>query len=516
MNIISGFELSSNISTSTKITPLAQVKAIASSTNGGGGVFLMTDGTVRTCGENNWGQCGLGTTSTISTPTQISGISSAVAVASGTQHIAIVMADGTVFCAGRGDAGMLGNGTVVGSSTPVQALNISTATAVACGDKHTIVLLQNGTVWAWGVGTNGQLGDNQNTTTTATPVQVWNISSSATAVAAGRYWSMVLLTDGTIRTFGRGVDAQHGDGTTLNSSTPVQVANISTATGIACGAGHGLAVLSNGTVWSWGRGSNGQLGNNSTTTASTPVQVWTISSLATAVAAGRYHSVALSSDGTVRSFGQNSRYQLGLGDATQRNTPVAISGVTSATKVSSIRYGSGLVLTDGTCRTCGQNTNGQLGDGTTNLPNTPITPIDPSKYYLVSSNLYLGVTTATAYQLDMSTDYARKLTTSTWLTGSDERVKTEIKSANLDRCFEIVDALDLKRFEWNTSQKPRDANALGWIAQDVKEFFPKSVIIEENQGLDDFHNLDTDQLIKVMYGSLKKMVRDVYPTQEES
>jgi hypothetical protein len=32
----------------------------------------------------------------------------------------------------------------------------------------------------------------------------------------------------------------------------------------------------------------------------------------------------------------------------------------------------------------------------------------------------------------------------------------------------------------------------------------------QDYGFDDFHNLDSDQLIKTMYGALKKMCSDTY------
>jgi len=113
---------------------------------------------------------------------------------------------------------------------------------------------------------------------------------------------------------------------------------------------------------------------------------------------------------------------------------------------------------------------------------------------------------STTQELDLSTDLARKLTTSTWATVSDERIKTNIETANLVRCAEIVDTLDLKYFEW---KKPTDdQHSLGWIAQEVQTIFPKSV----NPDSDGFLMLDSDQLIKVLYGALKQTQLEFFPT----
>lgn len=120
-------------------------------------------------------------------------------------------------------------------------------------------------------------------------------------------------------------------------------------------------------------------------------------------------------------------------------------------------------------------------------------------------NLPVGIGTAPSYfnQLELSTDGAKKLSTSTWATGSDIRIKSDIVTANLARCGEIVDLLDLKYFEWAESHQGGDRHSLGWIAQDVKQFFPNSVTVSQDYGLKDFHSLDSDQLVKVLWGALK-------------
>ena len=131
--------------------------------------------------------------------------------------------------------------------------------------------------------------------------------------------------------------------------------------------------------------------------------------------------------------------------------------------------------------------------------------------YLIMSSLALSVSLP-AYQLDLSTDLARKLSSTTWYTGSDERIKTNIETANLHRCSEIIDSLDLKYFEWIPEIQTNDRHSLGWIAQDVEKFFPNSIRTAPSCGIDNLKNLNADQLIKVMYGSLKNMIQKTYPT----
>jgi hypothetical protein len=122
-------------------------------------------------------------------------------------------------------------------------------------------------------------------------------------------------------------------------------------------------------------------------------------------------------------------------------------------------------------------------------------------------------TTSPAVQLDLSTDGARKLTTTTWTTGSDQRIKKNISSANIDLCYSTLKAIDLKYFEWDTSipqlSTVQDHHSLGFIAQEVKTVFPKAVTFDSNMGLSDFHSLNVDQLYKAHYGTTKKLMEVV-------
>lgn len=107
-----------------------------------------------------------------------------------------------------------------------------------------------------------------------------------------------------------------------------------------------------------------------------------------------------------------------------------------------------------------------------------------SAAFIKRANGYFGLgTTNPGYQLTLSTDSAAKPSTNTWTVSSDERLKDNIAIADLDRCYEIVKTIPLKRYTWKDStyneQQVSDRSKLGWIAQDVKTVFPKGV----NSGL---------------------------------
>jgi alpha-tubulin suppressor-like RCC1 family protein len=507
-------------------------RTTAGSISGGGNyhtAVILTDGTVRTFGSNNLGQLGVGDTTTRLTPVQVSGIAGATAVACGLRNTAFLLADGTVKTCGSNQFSALGNnvaGSVTGVAFPVSVVNITSATAIAGGSMFHAVLLADGTVRTFGYNVLGALGINEVSgsppSTRQTPVQVWGISSSAVAVACGSAFTVVLLANGTVRTFGENEYGQLGineSGGPTNRLTPVQVWGISSsATAISAKGNCTAVLLADGTVRTFGRNFAGQLGDNTTVGKPTPVQVWGISSSATAVACGFYHTAVLLADGTVRTFGYNNVGQLGVNDTTNRQTPVTVLNITSATAIACGYYNTIILLANGTVRIFGRNSEGQLGVNDTTSRQTPVSVFGAlgSFYptYVTAKGLALGLSAPT-FQLDLSTDKARKLSTTTWTTGSDRRIKSDIQSANLARCVDIVDSLDLKYFKWDIpgvqgGQSPTDTHSLGWIAQEVKEFFPNSVRQTQDYGFDDFHNLDSDQLIKTMYGALKKMCSDTY------
>ena len=60
----------------------------------------------------------------------------------------------------------------------------------AGGNKHSLALKDDGTVWAWGFNRAGQLGDGT-TTDSSTPVQVGNLDG-VKAIAAGLAHSLAV------------------------------------------------------------------------------------------------------------------------------------------------------------------------------------------------------------------------------------------------------------------------------------------------------------------------------------
>jgi alpha-tubulin suppressor-like RCC1 family protein len=143
-----------------------------------------------------------------------------------------------------------------------------------------------------------------------------------------------------------------------------------TIKGIAYGC---IATKTDGTLWAWGYNTLGQLGLGDTTNRSSPVQVGSLTNWLNIVG-GSYYTIAIKTDGTLWAWGSNSSGSLGLGDATNRSSPVQVGALTNWSNggVSSVTFDFALAnKTDGTLWSWGNNANGQLGLGNTGSYNSP-------------------------------------------------------------------------------------------------------------------------------------------------
>ncbi len=285
--------------------------------------------------------------------------------------------DKTLLSWGMNFYGELGNGVTASSSAPVPVNGLSGVTTVAAGDGHSLAV-KNGQVWAWGDNIYGQLGNGTIGTNLAsiTPAQVVDLNNvTITSVSAGWRHSLALDTNGMVWAWGYNRQGELGEPSKINSPRPIQVGGISSVKSIAAGAYHNLALTTDGHVWAWGDNSSGQLGNGAIgIDSSTPVPVGTppLQGIV-AIAAGLYHSLAVDANGTVYAWGDNSIGQLGISAAQYyySDVPVPVSGVAGISKVAAGRFHSVALTTTGEVWTWGDNSSGQLGIGTFDATEIP-------------------------------------------------------------------------------------------------------------------------------------------------
>ncbi|XP_031427169.2 probable E3 ubiquitin-protein ligase HERC3, partial [Clupea harengus] len=134
---------------------------------------------------------------------------------------------------------------------------------------------------------------------------------------------------------------------------------------IACGDHHSVALTKDGQLFTWGQNSNGQLGlgkGESSTSSPRPLKSLVGIPLSQ-ISAGGDHSFALSLSGAVFGWGKNSAGQLGLGDDTDRLSPAPVVSLHQK-KTVFISCGAehtAVLTKGGLVFTCGSGRYGQLG-----------------------------------------------------------------------------------------------------------------------------------------------------------
>jgi|GEM_PF-1963874 len=328
---------------------LSNIKAV--SAGGGHALFLLEDGTVRAVGDNYYGQLGDTTTTNRNIPVPVLGPNNAplnniVAVSAGGAHSLFLAADSTVWAVGYNSYGQLGDPAtnnqqvrrVVKVKGPDGTNPLRGVIAIAAGSSHSLFLTKDGRVWATGRNNAGQLGDGttQNRSIVVPVVKAdGSPFDSVIAIAAGHQHSLFLRQDGSVWAVGDNDAGQLGDGTLQRSLTPVQVkmndgSFLTNVQAIAAGGeigsisifspvwGHSVFLRQDGTVWAVGANQYQELGGGLTGSAiplaqqvlkpdSTPL------TNVVAIAASKYNSYFVTSDGKVFASGDNSRGQQGNG-----------------------------------------------------------------------------------------------------------------------------------------------------------------------------------------------------------
>jgi hypothetical protein len=131
---------------------------------------------------------------------------------------------------------------------------------------------------------------------------------------------------------------------------------------VAAGRDHTLALASDGTLWAWGANACGQLGDESGQDQTSPAHVHGLDSVQlVAIAGGFYHSLALDSNGSVWAWGNNDYGQLGDHSNEPRSLPTE-TGLTGVVAIAAGGWSSAALMADHTVRTWGYNHWGQLGN----------------------------------------------------------------------------------------------------------------------------------------------------------
>jgi cysteine-rich repeat protein len=256
---------------------------------------LLNDGDVKCWGKNKSGALGLGTSSDFNigdvagemgaklSPIDLAYQVDAVGVDAGTYQTCAILnppaGAGAVKCWGSNSYGQLGLKSFggargdapdeMGSFLPFVDLG-EAATALATGYNHTCALLKSGDVKCWGANEVGELGLGDKMPRT-TPQRVdLGTDKAATAIAAGNRYTCALLSEGSVKCWGKpffgalgygNADALGDEPDEMGDNLPaIDLGSGKKATAITAGGTHSCALLDDESIKCWGFNTAGELG----------------------------------------------------------------------------------------------------------------------------------------------------------------------------------------------------------------------------------------------------------------
>ena len=248
------------------------------------------------------------------------------AVAAGQYHTILIDENGGVWTAGYNSDGQLGRSENVNSGTPntvfkkAEGLDNVKIVGASGGTAHTVLLDESGNVWTAGNNLHGQLGRQtaKNMDSKFEKVADGISGVKITAIAAGSRYTVLLDESGNVWTAGSNGYGELGRETNGMSSSVFGKADLQGATAakfIAAG-GTTIVIDTDGNVRTSGINGHGQLGRD-TGSESSDSKLLAVTDgidgaeiIAAATGAGAYHSVLLDKNGVIRTCGSNQCGQL--------------------------------------------------------------------------------------------------------------------------------------------------------------------------------------------------------------
>eukprot|EP01061_Rhynchopus_euleeides_P016622 TRINITY_DN27942_c0_g1_i1.p1 TRINITY_DN27942_c0_g1~~TRINITY_DN27942_c0_g1_i1.p1 ORF type:complete len:553 (+),score=140.20 TRINITY_DN27942_c0_g1_i1:182-1840(+) len=287
---------------------------------------VLTDtGVVYTFGNGEWGQLGVSTPDSVSTPVPVEGLlhSKVVCIATGYAYAMAVTGDHKVYFWGNNNHGQSGLGPrYFGASyrkieepTVIDLLQDVKICQISCGSFFVLALDTEGSVWSWGLidclglGTVDEVKhrfpdevsdsvskDKRAVLLSPHPIETLS-GHEVTRIAAGQWHSCAITREGRVHSWGVGFQGRLGHGNKEPCPCPQLVkGNLEeyVVVDVSCGSFHTVALTSCGKVFCWGDNANGQCGVTGMEAVTQPVQVHSLTLLgggiARSISSGRQHT----------------------------------------------------------------------------------------------------------------------------------------------------------------------------------------------------------------------------------
>jgi alpha-tubulin suppressor-like RCC1 family protein len=285
---------------------------------------IRTGGALFSWGRNTNGRLGLGDVVARSSPVQIGALTDWAKLATGSDpdQAGAIKTDGTLWMWGLNSEGQLGVGTVIDHSSPVQVGSLTTWESVFFARESSFAIKTDGTMWFIGGKNDGGSGGIAGTSPKSSPVQIGSATDWKQG-AAGAVFCAAISDSGKLYTWGNAGDGVLGNNTSAgNISSPVQIGSLTDWSTLNCGRNRTLAVKTDGTLWSFGE-NYGRLGDGTTANRSSPVQIGALTTWSTA-GAGANANLALKTTGELFAWGQASNGASMLNTSDTISSPVQV------------------------------------------------------------------------------------------------------------------------------------------------------------------------------------------------
>lgn len=300
-------------------------------------------------------------------------------IATGNDHTTVVQRIGNAYCWGHNAHGQCTHYTSPRLHPAAIGELITNTLAVDSGAEHSCALTFEGKVKCWGKNTYGQLGNGENNRwVNASPKDVAHLDDVLSIAASGSEHHTCALTQaGKVQCWGRNSFGQLGSGDARDHAEPVRVTGLNEPiSAIFVGYRHSCALTHQGGVKCWGDNSFGKLGDGTQTHRPTPVDVVGLNTGVLSLSLGRDHSCALMKSGSVKCWGYNPDGRFGTGSVSESPNAIPADVATLGNDVAQIDAGSWhtcAVMKNSTVQCFGANDSGALGNGSDEEYETPVT-----------------------------------------------------------------------------------------------------------------------------------------------
>ncbi len=320
-------------------------------------------------GFNPVGELGDGTTlppdQNRPVPTLVKGGHTFAKIFAGEYETCALDAAGAGFCWGSQALGTLGNGETADEAItePTPMVGGHAFAKIAMGGGHACGVTLTGALYCWGSNVWNGVGDGTGIDT-GTPVAVLP-GTVFTDVTAGLYSACAVRADGHALCWGGDDQGQIGQGGAIggNYATPVEVTGNHVFTKLSMYGSFVCGVDDAGAIWCWGRNDTSQIGTTQSFDGiTTPTKIASALSFVD-VTAGAFHACGLTALGETVCWGDDYYGQLGDGTVAPSAAPVNVAGNLAFKALDSgPHHTCGLTKTGG-AYCWGTSFTGQLGSG---------------------------------------------------------------------------------------------------------------------------------------------------------